>query len=162
LQGAPSAQWFATLTWTQVAAAGGFALVLLGSFFSWFSASGGGASATGGAFDDNAQYRIGDWLGTSDLPIDGLLVLAAGVAGLAVMAAMLTGRLPGAQAWMYVGALGGASVALGVLEIQFIASRPTGPGFSINPGFGLYFVVIGGALAALSRFIPAKPVQSQR
>ena len=143
------------MTWRTVAAGGGFALALIGSFTSWVSAGGRSFSA----FEDNAQFRVGDWLGNDSIPIDGLLALALACGGLAVVWALAAGRIPERRGPMFVRELGSVTMALGILEMQFISSVSSG---GADWGFGLYLMVVGGALATFSPFFPNRSLQTAR
>ncbi|MEP7216236.1 MAG: hypothetical protein ABI782_08280 [Anaerolineaceae bacterium] len=146
--------WTAQLTWKTVVAAGGFVLALIGSFTTWVTAGGEGF----GAFEEDARFRIGDWLDTSSFPIDGLVVLALACGGLAAVWATAAGRIPERRGTWLVGELGAPLAILGVLQMQYISSVG---GSGVGWGFGLYLVVAGGAMAALSPFAPARPVRAQ-
>ncbi len=140
------------LTWSSAAAAVGFLIALISPFMAWVSV--GGFSAD--PFDTNARFRIADWMSTDNA--DGYLVLFVAAGGLAALIAWLLGRLPDATGRSAVMGIGGLLAALGVLEMQFIASQD-GISFS-NVGFGLYMLLIGGALAAASPWIPANKLTS--
>jgi len=138
------------LAWGTLTAAAGFALAVLGSFTEWISARGQGF----GAFEDDAAYRIGDWLDYNDLPIDGLLVLAAAAAGLAVAVAAMAGKMAAGPARSVITVLGPALTTLGILQMQFISSEFTDTGIDVDWGIGLWLIVIGGIAASVSGFIP--------
>lgn len=108
-----------------------------------------------GAFDDNAQFRVGRWLDTASFPIDGLIVAALAIGGLVALWAWLSGRTLPVPGSSLIPAVGLALVAVGVVEMQYISSEGAE---GVSWGFGLYLVVVGGVLAAVSPFIPARPV----
>ena len=136
------------LTWSSAAAGVGFIVAAISPFLAWFSA--GGFSVT--PFDSGVRFRLGDALGTDS--IDGLVPVLLALAGLAVLVAFLSGRLETAKGRYWIAGLGVALAALGLIEIQFIASE-TG---SWDIGFGLYLLVAGGLLAAASPWIPATKI----
>ncbi len=138
------------LAWGTLTAAAGFALAVLGSFTDWISARGQGF----GAFEEDAAYRIGDWLDYNDLPIDGLLVLAAAAAGLAVAVAAMAGKMAAGPARTVTTVLGPALTTLGILQMQFISSEFKNTGIDVDWGIGLWLIVIGGIAASVSGFIP--------
>ncbi len=135
----------AHLTWSSSAAGVGFLVAAISPFLTWASAGGFGVSP----FDSGARFRLGDVLSSDS--IDGLAVLLGALVGLAVLAAFLLGRLEPTKGKYWIAAIGAALAALGVVEIEFVTSRP-GP---IDIGFGLYLLVAGGLLAAASPWIPA-------
>lgn len=128
----------------------GFALALLGAFTDWITTRG----ASAGAFEDDAEYRIGRWLDYNDQPIDGLIVLALAVAGLALVAATLAGKFNASRAKTVIGLLGPALFTIGILQMQYITSEFKGTGVNVDWGLGLWLIVIGGIVAAASGFIP--------
>ncbi len=130
-------------------AAGGFALGLLGTFLDWITTSG----ASAGAFEDNAEYRIGNWLDTNDVPIDGIAVLAISAAGLAAAIGAIAGRLAPGPARTLISILGPALMTLGILQMQYITSEFKGSGYDVDWGIGLWLIVIGGVAAVASGFI---------
>ncbi len=140
------------LTWSSAAAAVGFLIALISPFMAWVSVNGFSADP----FDSGARFRIGDILSTDNA--DGYLILLVAAAGIAALVAWLLGRLPDATGRMAVVGIGGLLAVLGVVEMQFIASQD-GISFS-NVGFGLYMLLIGGALAAASPWIPANKLTS--
>jgi len=144
------------LTWSSAAAGLGFVIALLSVFFPWVKASAGGLSVDAGPMDDNALFRIGDVLGSNTSSIDGLATLLVAAAGLVALVASLLGRVNAATARSLIAGLGGALLALGFVEIQYISSQPEPAGVSISLGFGLYILVIGGALALASPWVPAR------
>ena len=144
------------LTWSSAAAGLGFVIALLSVFFPWVKASAGGLSVDAGPMDDNALFRIGDILGSNTSSIDGLATLLVAAAGLVALVASLLGRVNAATARSLIAGLGGALLALGFVEIQYVSSQPEPPGVSISLGFGLYILVIGGALALASPWVPAR------
>jgi hypothetical protein len=147
------------LTWSSVAAGLGFIVALLSVFFPWVKASGGGLSVDVAPLDDAAIFRIGDVLGSTTSSIDGLVALAVAAAGLVALVASLLGRVNAATARSLIIGLGAALLALGVVELQYINSRPEPQGVSISFGFGLYILVLGGALALASPWVPARPLK---
>ena len=144
------------LTWSSVAAGLGFVIAILSVFFPWVKASAGGLSVDAGPLDDNALFRIGDVLGSNTSSIDGLATLLVAVAGLVALVASLLGRVNAATARSLITGLGGALLALGFVEIQYVSSQPEPAGVSISLGFGLYILVLGGALALASPRVPAR------
>lgn len=138
------------LAWGTLTAAAGFALAILGTFTDWISARGQGF----GAFEEDAAYRIGDWLDYNDLPVDGLLVLAAAAAGLAVAVAAMAGKMAAGPARTVITILGPALTTLGILQMQFISSEFDGTGIDVDWGMGLWLIMIGGIAASVSGFIP--------
>ena len=144
------------LTWSSAAAGLGFVIALLSVFFPWVKASAGGLSVDAGPMDDNALFRIGDVLGSNTSSIDGLATLLVAAAGLVALVASLLGRVNAATARSLIAGLGGALLALGFVEIQYVSSQPEPAGVSISLGFGLYILVIGGALALASPWVPAR------
>ena len=144
------------LTWSSVAAGLGFVIALLSVFFPWVKASAGGLSVDAGPLDDNALFRIGDVLGSNTSSIDGLATLLVAVAGLVALVVSLLGRVNAATARSLIAGLGGALLALGFVEIQYVSSQAEPAGVSISLGFGLYILVLGGALALASPWIPAR------
>ncbi len=147
---APRQGGAAAIAWGTVAAGVGFALALLGAFSDWITTRG----ASAGAFEDNAEYRIGRWLDYNDQPIDGIVVLLLAVAGLALVAATLAGKFNPSRAKTIIGLLGPALFTLGILEMQYITSEFKGSGINVDWGLGLWLIVIGGIVAAVSGFIP--------
>ena len=127
-------------------------MALIGTFTAWITTAG----ASAGAFEDNAEYRIGRWLDYNDQPLDGLIVLALSAAGLAVVAAALAGKFNESRAKTVVGLLGPALFTLGILQMQYITSEFKGSGINVDWGLGLWLVVIGGIVAAASGFIPGR------
>ena len=144
------------LTWSSAAAGLGFIIALLSVFFPWAKASAGGFSVEAAPFDDTALFRIGDLLGSDTSSIDGLATLLVAGAGLVALVVSLLGRVNAATARSLIIGLGGALLALGFVELQFVSSRPEPEGVSISLGFGLYILVIGGALALASPWVPAR------
>ena len=136
------------LTWSSAAAALGFVVAFITPFLAWVSVSGVSVDP----FDSGAQFRIGDILDMDN--VDGYLVLLAAVAGVVALGASLAGRLPSPSGMLAIAGAGGALVLLAVIEMQFIATRE-GLGAS-NIGFGLYLLLIAGALATASPWIPAR------
>lgn len=139
----------ANIAWGLVVAAAGFALGLLGTFLDWITTTG----ASAGAFEDNAEYRIGNWLDNNDIPIDGLAVLAISAAGLAAAVAAIAGRLAPGPARTLISILGPALMTLGILQMQYITSEFKGTGLDVDWGIGLWLIVIGGIAALASGFI---------
>ena len=144
------------LTWSSAAGGLGFIIALLSVFFPWAKASAGGASVEAGPLDDNALFRIGDVLGSNTSSIDGLATLLLAAAGLVALVASMLGRVNAATARSLTMGVGGALLALGFIEIQYVSSQPEPAGVSISFGFGLYLLVLGGALALASPWIPAR------
>jgi len=144
------------LTWSSAAAGLGFIIALLSVFFPWVKASAGGLSVDAGPLDDTALFRIGDVLGSNTSSIDGLATLLVAAVGLVALVASLLGRVNAATARSLIVGLGTALLALGFVEIQFVSSQPEPEGVSISLGFGLYILVLGGALALASPWIPAR------
>jgi hypothetical protein len=144
------------LTWSSAAAGLGFIIALLSVFFPWAKASAGGLSVDAGPLDDTALFRIGDVLGSNTSSIDGLATLLVAAAGLVALVASLLGRVNAATARSLIVGLGTALLALGFVEIQYVSSQPEPAGVSISLGFGLYILVLGGALALASPWIPAR------
>ena len=144
------------LTWSSAAAGLGFIIALLSVFFPWVKASASGFSVDAGPLDDSALFRIGDILGSNTSSIDGLATLLLAGAGLVALVVSLLGRVNAATARSLIAGLGAALLALGFAEIQFVSSRPEPEGVSISLGFGLYILVIGGALALASPWVPAR------
>lgn len=138
------------IAWGTVAAGAGFAMALIGTFTAWITTTG----ASAGAFEDNAEYRIGRWLDYNDQPIDGLIVLALAVAGLAVVAATLAGKFGSTRSRTVISLLGPALFTIGMLQMQYITSEFKGSGINVDWGLGLWLIVIGGIVAAASGFIP--------
>lgn len=138
------------LAWGTLTAAAGFALAILGTFTDWISARGQGF----GAFEEDAAYRIGDWLDYNDLPVDGLLVLAVAAAGLAAAVAAMAGKMAAGTARTVITMLGPALATLGILQMQFISSEFKDTGIDVDWGIGLWLIVIGGIAASVSGFIP--------
>lgn len=130
-----------------------FALVLLGAFLDWVTANGFGF----GAFEDNAKFRIGDWLDTSSFPIDGMLVFLLAALGLVVTGFATVGRLSDKRAALFTREIGSVAMAVGLLQMQYIKSVS-----SADWGIGLYLIVAGGILATLSQMLPARPLASSR
>jgi len=144
------------LTWSSVAAGLGFVIALLSVFFPWVKASAGGLSVDAGPLDDNALFRIGDVLGSNTSSIDGVATLLVAAAGLVAFVVSLLGRVNAATARSLIAGLGGALLALGFIEIQYVSSQPEPAGVSISLGTGLYILVLGGALALASPWVPAR------
>ena len=144
------------LTWSSAAAGLGFIIALLSVFFPWVKASAGGFSVDAAPLDDSALFRIGDILGSNTSSIDGLATLLLAGAGLVALVVSLLGRVNAATARSLIAGLGVTLLALGFAEIQFVSSRPEPEGVSISLGFGLYILVIGGALALASPWVPAR------
>jgi hypothetical protein len=144
------------LTWSSAAAGLGFIIALLSVFFPWVKASAGGFSVEAAPLDDTALFRIGDILGSDTSSIDGLATLLVAGAGLVALVVSMLGRVNAATARSLIVALGAALLALGFVEIQYVNSRPEPEGVSISFGFGLYILVIGGALALASPWVPAR------
>ena len=134
------------LTWSSAAAGLGFIIVLLSPFLSWASA--GGISVA--PLDSGARFRLGDILKADS--IDGFVVILGALAGLVALVAYLLGRLEQPTGRYLVAGVGAGLAALAAIEMQFVSSRP-GP---IDIGFGLYILVIGGALALASPWVPAR------
>ena len=134
------------LTWSSAAAGLGFIIALVSSFLSWASA--GGISVA--PLDSGARFRLGDILKADS--VDGYVVILGALAGLAALVAYLMGRLEQPASRYAVTAVGAGLAALAAIEIQFVSSRPG----SIDIGFGLYILVLGGALAFASSWIPAR------
>lgn len=132
------------LTWSSIAAGIGFIVAAISPFLTWASASGFSVSP----FDANARFRLGDALKSDS--IDGPATVLVAIAGFAVLLTFLLGRLEMSKGKYWIAGIGAALAALGVIEIQFVASRPG----SIDIGFGLYLLVAGGLLAAASPWIP--------
>ena len=80
-------------------------------------------------------------------------------AGLVALVASLLGRVNAATARSLIAGLGGALLALGFVEIQYVSSQPEPAGVSISLGFGLYILVLGGALALASPWVPARQLK---
>jgi len=146
----PKTSGAGNVAWGLVVAAGGFALGLLGTFLDWITTRG----ASAGAFEDNAEYRIGNWLDNNDIPIDGLAVLAISAAGLAAAIAAIAGRFAPGRARTIISILGPALMTLGILQMQYITSEFRGTGVDVDWGIGLWLIVIGGVAALVSGFIP--------
>ena len=141
----PSAQSITDqFTWSSAAAGAGFIVAAVSPFLAW--ASVGGFSAA--PFDSGARFRLGDVMGADSM--DGLAVVVLAIAGLAALLALLSGRLEAPTGAYWTAGIGAALAALGLLEIQFVISRP-GP---LDVGFGLYLLVAGGLVAAASPWIP--------
>jgi len=138
------------LTWRVAAAGAGFALAAIAAFLAWASA--GGASAS--PFDSGARFRLGDALGSD--AIDGPVAVFIALGGLAALLAGLLGRIDSETARRWIIALGAAILALGVVEMQFVSSRPG----SADIGFGLYVFALAGLLAAASPWLPATKVRN--
>ena len=147
------------LTWSSAAAGLGFIVALLSVFLPWVKASGGGFSVDVAPLDDAALFRIGDILGSTTSSIDGLATLAVAAAGLVALVVSLLGRVNAATARSLIVGLGAVLLAIGVVELQYINSRPEPEGVSISFGFGLYILVLGGALALASPWVPARPLK---
>ncbi len=129
----------------------GFMSALIGSFTAWVAAPGQAPTA----FDEQTAYRVNDWLDVTDFPTDGLLVLGAAVAGLVVFEMGRRGRMARATVGTAILALGVFLLVVGVLEVHFIMTFDTGEeAASLDPGQGLYFVVLGAALVVASRWLP--------
>ena len=144
------------LTWSSAAAGLGFIIALLSVFFPWVKASAGGLSVDAAPLDDSALFRLGDILGSDTSSVDGLATLLVAGAGLVALVVSLLGRVNAATARSLIAGLGAALLALGFAEIQFVSSRPEPQGVSISLGFGLYILVLGGALALASPWVPAR------
>lgn len=119
----------------------------------WASASAGGYSFSVGPFDDGATFRLGDWLGDTEM-LDAWVVLLVGVAGLAALGMALAGRIDSKRGASLAASAGGVLVSVAIIEMQFIWSQP-GP---LGPAMGLYLLLVGGVAAAISPFLPAKPI----
>jgi len=133
------------LTWSSAAAGLGFIIALISPFLSWASA--GGISVA--PLDSGARFRLGDILKTDS--VDGYVVILGALAGLGALVAYLLGRLEKPAGRSLVVAVGAGLAALAAVEMQFVSSRPG----SIGLGFGLYILVLGGALALASPWVPA-------
>lgn len=150
---APGAGGF-TLTISILAAGGGLILAAISPMLDWAKASAGGFSFSVGPFDDGAYFRLGDWLGDTEM-LDAGAVLLIAIAGLVALGMALAGRIDARRGASFAASAGGLLVALGVMQIQFIMSQP---GDALGPAIGLYILLVGGVLAAISRFLPNKPL----
>ncbi len=145
------------LTYATLAAGAGLVLAAISPMLNWAKVSAGGRSASSGPFDDGAVYRLGDWLGDTE-GLDAWAVLLIAIAGLVVLGITVAGRLDARRGASFAASAGGLLVALAIMEMQYIWSRPAGGGVDLGPTFGLYILLAGGVLAALSRFLPAKQI----
>lgn len=96
-----------------------------------------------GPMDAHSRFRLGDWLGTDK--IDGYAVLAVAALGLVMAVLQLRPTVP--RPWLLPG-LGGLLVVMGVLNIQYVNAE------DVSVGLGLYVLVAGGVLAAVSPLLP--------
>lgn len=139
------------------AAGGGLILAAVSVMLDWAKVSAGGRSASSGPFDEGAVYRLGDWLSDTE-GLDAWVVLAVAVAGLAILGLSLAGRIDARRGPAFAASAGGLLVALAIMEMQYIWSRPTGGVADLSPTFGLYVLLAGGLFAAISRFLPARKI----
>jgi hypothetical protein len=146
------------LTWRSAAAGLGFAVAGISAFLSWVEVSAQGLSVSAAPLDGDVLFRIGDIMGSKPSSIDGFVVLGAAAAGLIALVTSLSGQLAAPAARYVIAGVGLALLALGIIEIQYVSSRPE-QGASIDVAFGLYLLVVGGALAAASPWLPARPLR---
>ncbi len=134
-------------------AAPAFALAGLSVALDWARVSGFGASAGVAPLDDHAIFRISDLVDLT-APWDAIVVILMAAAGLAALAAGGLGRLSAGPSRALSGLAGSLPLALGVAEIQYVLSRPSGGG-SISAAVGLYLLAASGAVIVGSGWIPS-------
>jgi hypothetical protein len=138
------------LTWRTAAVVGGLAVASVSVFLDWVTVGNFG----GGPMDDNARFRVGDWL-DMDM-VDGYLVLALGVLGVALAVLHVRRTLPAALrpygTWLAPG-VGGVIAVLAGLNMEYVSSNA-----GVDIGLGLYLCLAGGAAAAASPWVPDRRI----
>ncbi len=100
-------------------------------------------------FTEGARFRLGDWLDQDT--VDGLAVAAVAGVALLLMLVQIKGGSQARMAGQVAKTLTGLLVPLALMEMQFILSKD-----GISLAIGMYLLIGGAALAAISSFIPQR------
>ncbi len=139
----------------QLGALGGLALAAISTLLAWLKVSQGVVSESRGAWSSDIydDLRIGDWVG-GGFPADAIVVVAfAGLAAYLVLAPLLGQTVPAIPYALLFPGFG--LMGVGILNYLHIKSQidDLGAGDAASVGIGVYLLIAGGAIAAVSSFM---------